>query len=546
MTHNTITDKEVMSKEPTSNNGLATTNIAKWKAYQKVLFRMAFIFFILMSIPSSDEWWTRTLALDWYNLNYRDVYDIARFLPEVPGLSNYSKGLKSYNDWFVILGIAVVGGAIWSLLDRRRNEYNRLYYWLRVIVRYRAAIGMIGFGMQKVFPVQMAYPPISTLNTPFGDMTMQKLYWWEFGIAPFYQSFTGFVELGAGLLLLHRKTTFFGAVLLAIALGCINHVNVAYDGNVHVYSTYFVVFGLFLMIYYVRDIYILQFKEKYTIPNHYHPAFKTSFWHYTRMSLKTVNIILFVIYLPYLQYLNFIYDPYNQPSAPGVKTLRGYYQVTRFRINGSEIPYSPLDSTRWQDVAFEKWSTLTLKVNQFIPHDIAKRINDPDVKKYVDHNGFGFNSGAPQRDIDRTYEVFAANRRSFFYRVDTVNQILYLQDKATYVNPADSIRYKSQDPKHRIYHHDWISAASEKNMVSEINAIPEAGRSTRRTRAYTRKVPLDKMRDRMVLHYQADQSGQNVLLKGVNENNDSIYVELERLEKKYLLPESILVGGKYN
>jgi len=543
---NEIANKDTESKLTMSTNGIATTDITRWKSYQKVLFRVAFIFFILMSIPSSKEWWTRTVALDWFNLNYRDVYDIARFLPEVPGLANYSKGLKSYNDWFVILGIGVIGGAIWTLLDRKRAEYNKLYYWLRVIVRYRAAIGMIGFGMQKVFPVQMAYPPISTLNTPFGDMTMQKLYWWEFGISPFYQSFTGFVELGAGLLLLHRKTTFFGAVLLAIALGCINHVNVAYDGNVHVYSTYFVVFGFFLMIYYVRDIYHLQFKENYTIPNHYYPAFKSSFWRFTRGGLKTINIILFLIYLPYLQYLNFIYDPYNQPSAPGVKKLRGYYEVVQFKINDKEIPYSPLDSTRWQDVAFEKWSTLSLKVNQFIPPSIAKRMHEPEVKRYVDQNGFGFNSGAPQRDIDRTYEVFAANRRSFYYRVDTVNQILYLQDKATYVNPGDSTRYKSSDSKHRIYHDDWISTDSEKYMVSEINAIPEAGKSTRRTRAYTRKVPLDKMRDRMVLHYQTDQTGRDVLLQGVNENNDSIYVVLQRLEKKYLLPESIFVGGRYD
>ncbi len=151
-----------------------------------------------------------------------------------------------------------------------------------------------------------------------------------------------------------------------------------------------------------------------------------------------------------------------------------------------------------------------------------------------------------QNQYDRTYEVFAANRRSFYYRADTVNKILYLQDKATYVNLADSTRYKSADPKHRIYREDWISPESEKNMVSEINAIPEEGRSTRRTRAYTRKVPLDKMRDRMVLHYQTDQTGQNVLLEGVNENNDSIHVVLKRLEKKYLLPESILVGGKYD
>ena len=50
----------------------------------------------------------------------------------------------------------------------------------------------------------------------------------------------------------------------------------------------------------------------------------------------------------------------------------------------------------------------------------------------------------------------------------------------------------------------------------------------------------------MVLRYQTDQTGQNVLLKGVNENNDSIHVVLKRLEKKYLLPESIFVGGKYD
>ena len=82
-------------------------------------------------------------------------------------------------------------------------------------------------------------------------------------------------------------------------------------------------------------------------------------------------------------------------------------------------------------------------------------------------------------------------------------------------------------------------------MVSEINAFPE-GRSTRRTRAYTRKVPLDKMRDRMVLHYETHETGENATLKGVNENNDSIQVVLQRLDKKYLLPETIFVGGTYD
>jgi hypothetical protein len=523
----------------------AASGIWKWKRWQKIVFRIAFVFFIIMSVPTGVEWWHRTFQLDWLHPNYRDIYDLARFLPDMPLIKHYQKGFWSYNDWFVILGIALVGGAIWSFLDQRRIEYNRLYYWLRVIMRYRAGIGMVGFGMQKNFPVQMAYPPISILNAPLGDITMQKLYWWVIGISPFYQSFTGFVELGSGLLLFHRKTVFWGAALLVMALGSVNYVNIAYDGNVHVYSTYFVIYGLFLMLYYVKDIYNLQFRERYTIPQHFYPSFSSKSWRYTRTGLKTANVLIFLLLLGYLQYLNFVYDPYNQPSARGVPTLRGYYNVTGFKINNKSIPYSPLDSVRWQNVFFEKWSTLTVKVNMPIPDDISTRMKDTQITRFVNTNGFGFNSGAPVRDIDRTYEVFAANRRSFYYRADTTNGILYLQDKTTYVNDNDSVRHRSTDPKLWFYKKNWIGPDAEKHMFSEIGAIPPIAQSTRRTRAYNKIAPLDKMRDRMVLHYKPFDGGNKVFLEGLNDNGDSIHVELDRVNKKYLLPESTLVGGKY-
>lgn len=525
---------------------VGATDIAVWKPWQMVAFRMAFVFFILMSIPTGGEWWDRIFGLDWLHSNYRDIYDIARFLPDMPFVEHHQKGFWSYNDWFVIIGIAIVGGVIWSLLDRKRKNYNRLYYWLRVLVRYRAGIGMVGFGMQKIFPVQMAYPPISILNAPFGDMTMQKHYWWVIGVSPFYQTFTGFVEVGSGLLLFHRKTVFWGAALLLVALGSVNYVNIAYDGNVHVYSTYFVVYALFLLLYYAKDIYTLQFKEQHTIPARFYPSFSSKGWKYTRIGLKSLNVLIFLILLPYLQYLNFIYDPYNQPSAPGVKSLRGYYNVTEFSLNNQPIPFSPLDSVRWQNVYFEKWSTLSFKINRPIPDDISNRMKEPEIKRFVDNNGFGFNSGAPQRDIDRTYEIFSANQRSFYYRADTANQVLYLQDKATYVNQKDSTRYKSSNPKLWFYKDNWIDAEAQKHMFSEIDAIPKAGQSARRARAYTKIVPLDKMRDRMVLHYEVIDDGKKVFLNGVNERGDSIRLILDRVDKKYLLPESVLQGGKYD
>jgi hypothetical protein len=532
---------------PASNlNGkeVNPTNIWVWKDYQKVLFRIAFIFFLTMSIPSGVEWYKRTIAMDWFHPNYRDVYDIARFLPDMPFIEHYSKGLKSYNDWFVLLAIAIIGGLIWTLLDGKRKEYNNLYYWIRVIVRYRAGIGMVGFGMQKVFPVQMAYPPISTLNTLLGDMTMQKLYWWEIGISPWYQVFTGFVELTAGLLLFHRKTTFFGAALLVTALGCVNYVNIAYDGNVHVYSTYFVVFGLFLLTYYAKDLYNLQIKEQFTVPQHYYPTFASKGWKFTRTGLKAANIFVFIILLVPLQYLNFVYDPYNQPSAPGVKQLRGYYHVSEFKINNKVIPFSPVDSVRWQDASFEKWSTLSFGINLFIPENISTRIHEKEINRYVNNIGFNFNSGAPQRDIDRTYESLAANHKAFYYRVDTVNQVLYLQDKSTYLDPKNKLRSKSNDPRNKIYRKDWIPKAALKNIVGEVEAIPAWGRSTRRTRAYAKVDPKDKLRDHMILKYTVFDNGRKVILNGLNEKSDSIYVVLDRVDKKYALPTSTLVGGK--
>src|ERR1700712_2186502 len=103
------------------NADVATTNIWIWKPWQKVAFRISFIFFIIMSIPSGAEWWVRTFKLDWLHPNYRDIYDIARFLPDMPFVKHYQKGFWSFNDWYVILAVSVIGGITWTLLDRHHR-----------------------------------------------------------------------------------------------------------------------------------------------------------------------------------------------------------------------------------------------------------------------------------------------------------------------------------------------------------------------------------------------------------------------------------------
>lgn len=555
---------EQLTKEPAVRNGHShkaepAADAAKipdparaWKGHERILFRIAFIFFIVLSLPNSVEWYKQLIQLDWTRLHYRDLYDISRFGSGITFFGNtiFGNPLQGYASWIITLLVAIAGGLVWTFIVRKRKterkEYNILYYWLRVVVRYRAGIGIIGFGFTKLLPVQMPYPSLGLLNTNFGDFTAQKIYWLSVGIVPWYQVFAGVVELLAGTLLLFRRTTTLGAVLLLGALGTILYVNFAYDGGVHGYSSYFVLLAAFLLVKDVPYIYRLLVQERFTIPVHIYPTFDRRWQRIARTGLKTLTIFLFLGVLFYLQLINFWYDPYKQPSVAGVKTLRGNYQVSEFRINNKVIPYSPQDTVRWQEATFEDWTTLTFRVNKPTALDLS--------------NG----GGDPQRDINRTFEVsgVAGGQRVFHYYADEVTNTLYLQDKykdvpdrrnrTSEINDetvADSSRNKKRlaaapaTAKKKDTADNWIPKAALANIGDELTKIDPRAASTRRDREFANK-PKNEKRNRMILHYDT-QDGAHIVLTGINENKDSIYVVLDRTDRKYALSRSPLQAGKY-
>ncbi|MHB8207490.1 MFS transporter [Mucilaginibacter sp.] len=437
--------------------------------------------------------------------------------------------LADYTDWGIAFLIGIVGGLIWTLVDRKSKSYNLLYYWIRVVVRYRAGIGIIGFGFTKLFPTQMPFPSLGLLNSNFGDFTAQKIYWMSVGVVPWYQVFGGIIEIVAGTMLFFRKTTTFGAILLAGALGDITYVNYAYDGGVHVYAFYFVFLALFLIADDIPKLYNLLILERYTVPVRYYPDFKKAWLKYSRVGLKALVFLIFFVILTYTEVINFKYDPYKQPSTAGVKQLRGNYHVTEFKINGQEIPYSPLDSVRWQQATFENWTTLTFKVN----HPV---IIDPS-------NG----GGSPMKDIQRTFEItgVAGGERAFHYYADTIDKVLYLEDKNVMALRGSKRgggrgNHTGNDKKQP---NNWISNVAWQHIGSEKEMIDPHAWSTRRDREFAAKTPEPK-RSRMVLKYST-LDGSRVILSGINESRDSIYVVLDRYDRKYTLPASTLSAGKY-
>jgi hypothetical protein len=214
--------------------------------------------------------------------------------------------------------------------------------------------------------------------------------------------------------------------------------------------------------------------------------------------------------------------------------LRGYYHVTDFKINNRSIAYSPLDSVRWQEVTFEKWTSLTYKVNKKVKLDLS--------------NG----GGGPMRDIDRTFEVsgVAGGRRVFHYYADTATRTLYLQDKNTANLPKGRRGGESDEPEDygdaankKVPANFWIPADARARIGDENAKIAAIAASTRRDRAFARGW-VDEGRKKMVLHYDT-RDGAHVVLTGIDENKDSVYIVLDRIDKKYALSESRLSAGKY-
>lgn len=402
-----------------------------WKEYEKILFRFFFIYFFIQIVPLDWKFYRDVFAISWTDLHFYDLFRLTRYAPQFFSESGLARwGLASYANWSVALLIAAVGTVIWSYRDKDRSEYTQLYYWLRTGLRYRLAIGIIAYGFIKLFPLQMPFPSLSNLHTPYGDFLPWKIYWHTIGITQGYESFLGAVEILAGLLLLYRNTVTFATGLLIGFTGNVLVANFAYDGGEHVYSAYLVAIAAFLFVYDIPRLFNLLWHERFTKANRFKPSFGKTWLKNTRIALKAAFAV-FVLLFGIKTYSSYVNDPYLIPSTPGLSGAYGFYNVREFKLNDKVIPYSQTDPDRWQNVIFEKWATISVK----IARPVNIELSNADVLS--------------RTDIDRDYESAGVGGRHYFsYTADTVNQRLQLQNKNNnHKGETLSLRYSRPDEK---------------------------------------------------------------------------------------------------
>ena len=432
----------------------------EWKGYEKWAFRIFSVYFFIQAVPLDWKFYRNLFSINWLHLRFSDIFYISRYTPQIfSDRASTGWGLNTYTDWLVILGIAIVGAVIWTYPDKHAKDYNKLYYWIRVIVRYRLAIGIIAYGFIKFFPLQSPYPSLSNLNTHYGEFSRWKLFSLSLGIVPNYESFLGLVEILAGSLLFFRKTSTIGALMVVVFTGNVFMSNLAYDGGETTYSLYLITLALFLLTFDILRLFVLIGLERPVQPNHF-KIMRSQKGQSARLVLKTLFIFFFVFLYGYKTWSAYHHDVYQYPQTAGLKDADGLYDVSEFKINSTALPYSATDTSRWKNVVFEKWATLSIGTNKTIKIDsaVTEEIND--------------------KDVDRSYEAAGSIGRQYYsYRIDTAGRQLILQNK----------------------NHNYPN-------------------------------------DKLVLHYTRPDNSK-LILSGV-EGRDTIYVVLNRIDKKYLLEEA--------
>jgi uncharacterized membrane protein YphA (DoxX/SURF4 family) len=250
---------------------------------------------------------------------------------------------------FCLLVIAIAATVVWSLLDRRRENYAELHKWFRLFVRFALAGQMIFYGMAKVIPLQMPYPSLTRLLQPFGTFTPMSLLWNSMGAAPAYEIFTGCAEVAAGLLLIVPRTATLGALISLADMIQVFMLDMTYNVPVKQFAFHLILLSCFLLAPDVPRLVRFLLLDRAPGPSSQAQLFRGV--RANRIALA-VQIILCLWLLGtnchrYLGYWSTM--GWGRPLPP----LYGIWEVKQMSIDEQPRPPLLTDSTRWRRAIFD-------------------------------------------------------------------------------------------------------------------------------------------------------------------------------------------------
>jgi uncharacterized membrane protein YphA (DoxX/SURF4 family) len=340
------------------------TAIVRWNLARRIGFRFLFCYFSLLFfstlvglIPFSNPFLRRYDAL-WYAIVaglekhvLHTGYEMY-LLDDSVSISNTPFGTLLFSCY---VAVGLLAAVVWSVLDRKRDDYERLYAWLRLVLRWFLAVTMIHYGALKIIPVQMPYPPPGVLRMRVGELAPMRMLWIFVGSSPAYESFTGAAEMLGGVLLLFPRTTLLGALVCFADMVMVVTLNMCYDVHVKLFSLHLLFISAFLIAPDFRRLTDLLIFNRRVEPSKETPL---STYPWLNRSLQ-VLVLLFGLYKigTGFQEARERYAQWHPPEPP----LHGVWSVEDFVVDGTDVPMFT-DPQRWRWVTFWKPGSISVEV----------------------------------------------------------------------------------------------------------------------------------------------------------------------------------------
>ncbi|MCU1278121.1 MAG: putative rane protein [bacterium] len=339
---------------PTPEPALPPSTVA-WPPARRIGFRFLFAYLVLYAFAfaavSDFDWDWLTLAplwravVPWIGKHVLHLEDAITSLTFGPSDNRY--GWVLHGLW---LATAVVACVVWSIADRRRLQYERLQAALRVFVRYALAYEMFVYGFVKLFKLQFPAPGPARLMETFGESSPMGLLWAFMGASTPYTIFTGVVETLGGFLLLFRRTTTLGALIVLGAMTNVVMLNFSYDVPIKLLSVHFLLLAAWLVLPDARQLVDVLVLHRPTEPalRLWTPATRGGRW--ARRVVKTsVIAVMTISLLPYCIKTR-REDGDGAPKPP----YYGAYEVETFLRNGTPAPQVFGDAQSWRALALDR------------------------------------------------------------------------------------------------------------------------------------------------------------------------------------------------
>jgi uncharacterized membrane protein YphA (DoxX/SURF4 family) len=355
----------------------------RWHSVTRIAFRFFFSYWMVYNFPfplsaiPGTAWLTGKYVQMWHAIEVWVGQHILHLSYPITVFAGGSGDTTSdYVQALCNLVLGVTAAVVWSVLDRKRAQYQKLHEWLHLYLRIVLGATLLSYGASKVIKTQ--FPPLflSTLVESYGESSPMGLLWSFMEYSGPYTVFTGAVEMVAGILLFVPRLSLLGGLLGAAAMGNVFMLNMSYDVPVKLYSFHLLIMSAFLVAPDLRRLasfFVFNRTVEAAAPP---PLFKRLWLNRAVLGLQLLLCLVFCG--------TFLFRSYNRAKLYGFLSpkppLYGIWSVEEFTIDGELRPPLITDDLRWQRVIFDRFpGTVALqkmsgdRLRYVLNLDIAKK-----------------------------------------------------------------------------------------------------------------------------------------------------------------------------